>query len=132
MMDRSPKKLDSGYVFERSSSSEPQENDLSAFLNFPSLSRLFQGVDRAALSELRSQLTQTNQYFERVIGRATKEDADRAVLILRSTITLTFAGGIGRPLALKRPNKKDSHDAIFLLRTDNLRKRAVVVYLHQN
>ena len=90
-MDRSPKKLDSGYVFERSGSSEPLENDLSAFLNFPSLSRLFQGADRAALSEVRSQLTQTNQYLERVIRQGTKEDADRAILISRSyDLTLTL------------------------------------------
>ena len=90
-MDRSPKKLDSGYVFERSGSQEPQENDLSAFLNFPSLSRLFQGVDRAALSETRSQLTQTKQHLERVIRQGTKEDADRAVLISRSyDLTLTL------------------------------------------
>ena len=90
-MDRSPKKLDSEYVFERGGSSEPQENDLSAFLNFPSLSRLFQGTDRAALSEIRSQLTQTNQYFKRVIRQGTKEDAERAVLISRSyDLTLTL------------------------------------------
>lgn len=91
MMDRSPKKLDSGYVFEGSGSAEPHENDLSAFLNFPSLSRLFQGVDRAALSEVRSQLTQTNQYLERVIRQGPKEDAERAVLISRSyDLTLTL------------------------------------------
>jgi hypothetical protein len=90
-MERSPKKLDSGYVFERSGSPEPQENDFSAFLNFPSLSRLFQGADRSALSEIRSQLTQTNQYLERVIRQGTKDDADRAVLISRSfDLTLTL------------------------------------------
>jgi hypothetical protein len=90
-MDRSPKKFEGPYVFERSSASVPPENDLSAFLNFPSLSRLFQGVDRAALSEIRSQLTQTKQYFERVIRQGTKEDSDRAVLISRSyDLTLTL------------------------------------------
>ncbi len=90
-MDRSSKKLDGGYVFERSGSTEPPENDLSTFLNFPSLSRLFQGIDRAALSEVRSQLTQTNQHLERVIRQGTKEDADRAVLISRSyDLTLTL------------------------------------------
>ena len=90
-MERPPRKLDSGYVFERSGPSEPHEDDLSAFLNFPSLSRLFQGADRAALSDLRSQLTQTNQYLERVIRQGTKEDADRAVLISRSyNLTLTL------------------------------------------
>jgi len=91
MMDGSPKEFDSAYAFERSGSSEPQANDLSAFLKFPSLSRLFQGADRAALSEMRSQLTQTNQYFKRVIRQGTKEDADRAVLISRSyDLTLTL------------------------------------------
>jgi hypothetical protein len=90
-MDRSPKKLDSAYVFDRSGSSAPQENDVSAFLNFPSLSRLFQGVDRTALSDVRTQLTQTNQHLERVILRGTKEDADRAALISRSyDLTLTL------------------------------------------
>jgi len=90
MMDGSPKELDSSFVFERSGTTEPQENDLSAFLKFPSLSRLFQ-ADRAALSEIRSQLTQTNQYLERVIRQGTKEDADRAVLISRSyDLTLTL------------------------------------------
>ena len=90
-MDRSPKKLDSAYVFDGSGAAQPHENDLSAFLNFPSLSRLFQGDDRAALSEIRSQLTQTKQYFERVIRQGTKEDADRAVLISRSyDLTLTL------------------------------------------
>jgi hypothetical protein len=89
-MNRSPKKLDGAYVFERGGGSEPAENDISAFLNFPSLSRLFQGVDRAALSEIRSQLTQTKQHFERVIRQGTKEDADRAALISRSyDLTLT-------------------------------------------
>lgn len=91
MTERSPKKFDGPYVFERSGSPEPQEDDLSAFLNFPSLSRLFQGVDRAALSEIRSQLTQTNQHLERVIRQGTKEDSDRAVLISRSyDLTLTL------------------------------------------
>jgi len=90
-MDRAPKKLDGPYVFERSGPSDAHENDLSAFLNFPSLSRLFQGVDRSALSALRSQLTQTKQNFERVIRQGTKEDADRAVLISRSyDLTLTL------------------------------------------
>jgi phage-related baseplate assembly protein len=90
-MDRSPKKLDNAYIFERGAPAEPIENDLSAFLNFPSLSRLFQGVDRAALTEIRSQLSQTKQYFERVIRQGTKEDAARAVLISRSyDLTLTL------------------------------------------
>jgi hypothetical protein len=93
-MDRSPKKtekIDSAYVFERGSHAEPPENDFSAFLNFPSLSRLFQGVDRAPLSEIRSHLTQTKQHLERVIRQGTKEDADRAVLISRSyDLTLTL------------------------------------------
>ena len=90
-MDGSPKEFDSAYVFERDGSAEPQANDLSAFLKFPSLSRLFQGPDRAALTEIRSQLTQTNQHFKRVIRQGTKEDADRAVLISRSyDLTLTL------------------------------------------
>lgn len=90
-MSGSRKELDSSYVFEHSGPSEPQVGDLSAFLKFPSLSRLFQGTDRAALSEIRSRLTQTNQYLERVIRQGSKEDADRAALISRSyDLTLTL------------------------------------------
>jgi hypothetical protein len=90
-MDRSSKKLDGAYVFDRSGSAAPQPDDLSAFLNFPSLSRLFQGADRVALSEIRSQLTQTSQHLERVMRQGTKEDADRAALIARSyDLTLTL------------------------------------------
>ena len=90
-MDGSPKEFESSYVLERGGSSVPQANDLSAFFKFPSLSRLFQGADRAALSDIRSQLTQTNQYFKRVIRQGTKEDAERAVLISRSyDLTLTL------------------------------------------
>jgi hypothetical protein len=83
-MDRPRKELNSSYVFEGDGSAEPQANDLSAFLKFPSLSRLFQGPDRAALSEMRSRLTQTNQHLERVIRQGTKQDSDRAVLASRS------------------------------------------------
>jgi|SRR5215831_14369853 len=83
-MDGSPKELDNSFVFERRGSSGQQTNDLSAFLKFPSLSRLFQGPDRTALSEIRSQLIQTNQHLERMIRQGSKEDADRAVLISRS------------------------------------------------
>ena len=87
-MDRSPKELHSSFVFE-GKSAEPQTNDLSAFLKFPSLSRLFQGPDRAALSEMRSRLTQTNQHLEQVIRQGTKQDSERAILASRSyTLTL--------------------------------------------
>lgn len=90
-MDGSSKKLDDAYLIERGGSSESPANDLSGFFKFPSLSRLFQGTDRAALSEMRNQLTQTNQYLERVIRQGTKEDADRAALISRSyDLTLTL------------------------------------------
>ena len=83
-MDRPPKELDSAYLFAGGRSAEPQANDLSAFLKFPSLSRLFQGPDRAALAEMRSRLTQTNQDLERVIRQGTKQDAERATLASRS------------------------------------------------
>jgi hypothetical protein len=83
-MDRPPKELYSSYVIEGGRSAEAQANDLSAFLKFPSLSQLFQGPDRAALSEMRLRLTQTNQHLERVIRQGTKQDAERAVLASRS------------------------------------------------
>jgi hypothetical protein len=82
-MDR-PKELPSSYMYEGGGSAEPQANDLSAFLKFPSLSRLFQGPDRAALEEMRSRLTQTNQHLERVIRQGTKQDSERATLASRS------------------------------------------------
>lgn len=88
-MDRQPKDLHSSYVFEGDGSAESQGNDLSAFLKFPSLSRLFQGTDSAALAEMRSRLTQTNQHLERVIRQGSKQDSERAVLASRSyTLTL--------------------------------------------
>ena len=101
-MDWSPKELDSSYVFEGRGAAGSDSNDLSAFLKFPSLSRLFQSSDRAALAEMRSQLTLTNQHLERVIRQGTKEDADRAALISRSyDLTLTLLkeleGQMGEP-----------------------------------
>jgi hypothetical protein len=84
MDDRLQKELETRHSADRGGSSDPQQKDLSAFLKFPSLSRLFQGADRTALTEMRSQLIQTNQGFERVIRQGTKEDADRAALISRS------------------------------------------------
>lgn len=83
-MDQPSKEIHSSYVIEGGESGQPQANDLSAFLKFPSLSRLFQGPDRAALAEMRSRLMQTNQYLERVIRQGTKQDAERAMLASRS------------------------------------------------
>jgi hypothetical protein len=88
-MDKSSTKLHSSYVFEGGGSAEAKTDDLSAFLKFPSLSRLFQGPDRAALSEMRTRLTQTNQHLEQVIRQGTKQDSERAILASRSyTLTL--------------------------------------------
>ncbi|HET6976004.1 MAG TPA: hypothetical protein VFI24_06760 [Pyrinomonadaceae bacterium] len=83
-MDQPSKELHSSYVIEGGESAHSQANDLSAFLKFPSLSRLFQGPDRAALSEMRSRLMQTNQHLERVIRQGTKQDSERAMLASRS------------------------------------------------
>lgn len=83
-MDKSSNELHSSYVFEGGGSAESKPNDLSAFLKFPSLSRLFQGADRAALSEMRTRLTQTNQHLEQIIRQGTKQDSERAILAARS------------------------------------------------
>lgn len=83
-MDRPSKELHSSFVIEGGGSAQPQANDLSTFLKFPSLSRLFQGPDQAALSEMRSRLMQTNQHLERVIRQGTKQDSERAILASRS------------------------------------------------
>src|SRR5918992_5192416 len=83
-MDRPLKELQSSYLSDRGGAAEPQANDLSVFLKFPSLSRLFQGPGQAALAEMRSRLTQTNQHLERVIRQGTKQDSERAVLASRS------------------------------------------------
>jgi hypothetical protein len=58
--------------------------DLSEFFKFPSLGRLFQGPDRAPLTEMRERLTLTSHSLERVIRQGDKADADRAILISRS------------------------------------------------
>jgi hypothetical protein len=90
-MDESPKKLESAILFDRRGSSESSAADPSTFFKFPSLGRLFQNTDRTALTELRHQLTQTNQHLERVIRQGGKEDSDRAVLISRAyDLTLTL------------------------------------------
>jgi hypothetical protein len=83
-MDQPLKELHSSYLFEGGESAKAQTNDLSAFLKFPSLSRLFQGPDQAALAEMRSRLTQTNQHLERVVRQGNKQDSERAALALRS------------------------------------------------
>jgi hypothetical protein len=71
--------------------------DLTAFLKFPSLSRLFQSSEPGALATMRSQLAQTNKRLERVIRQGTKEEADRAVRVSRAyTLTLNLLNEIER------------------------------------
>jgi hypothetical protein len=67
-----------------------QPLDLTAFLKFPSLSRLFQSPASNDLAKMRAQLRQTNERLERVVRQGTKEEADRALLVSRS-YTLTLA-----------------------------------------
>lgn len=100
MDDRLQKDHETRQSIERGGSADPKQQDLSAFLKFPSLSRLFQGADRTALAEMRAQLVQTNQRFERVIRQGTKEDADRAALISRSyDLALSVLDELERQLA---------------------------------
>ena len=71
--------------------------DLTAFLKFPSLSRLFQTSEPGALANMRSQLAQTNQQLERVIRQGTKEEADRAVRVSRAySLTLNLLDELER------------------------------------
>jgi|SRR5262245_15350127 len=74
--------------------------DLTAFLKFPSLSRLFQSPDSEALTKMRTQLRQTNQRLERVVRQGSKEEADRAILVSRSyTLTLALLDELEKQLA---------------------------------
>lgn len=61
-----------------STGNESSANDLSSLLNYPSISRLFDGPDPNALEDMRSKLSRTSQDLERVIRQGSKEDAERA------------------------------------------------------
>ena len=97
----------SGTIFDNSGSydnrSSPPATDLSGFLSFPSLSRLFQGPDRAAIDDMRSQLTKTNQSLERCIRLGTRADAEKASKISRSvTLTLTVLKDLEQYMAIPK------------------------------
>src|SRR4029453_4884596 len=83
-MDASSKDFKSGRATGSGGAENAKPIDLTAFLNFPSLSRLFQSGGGAALSSMRSQLVQTNKRLGQVVRQGSKEDAERAVLISRS------------------------------------------------
>src|SRR5215510_13284795 len=83
-MDGSSKDFKSSRATGSGGAEEAQHLDLTAFLNFPSLSRLFQSGDSAALVSMRSQLVQTNQRLGQIARQGTKQEAERALLISRS------------------------------------------------
>ena len=57
---------------------------LESLLTYPSLGRLVEGDDPAALNEMRNRLTQSQRGFERVVRQGRPQDAAQAARVARA------------------------------------------------